>query len=100
MIPGYRAQHKTYRLPTKGGLKFSENLGVPECASLALQMGLKNALVDLPYGGSVGGLRITKSHFSSREIESLLRRFTVDLAKKNMIGASVDVPGPDYGTGE
>lgn len=56
--------------------------------------------MDLPYGGSIGGLRLDPLKYSSREIESLIRRFTVELAKKNMIGASIDVPGPDYGTGE
>lgn len=63
-------------------------------------MTLKNCLMDLPYGGSKGGIRLDASKYSQREIESLIRRFTIELAKKNMIGASIDVPGPDFATGE
>ena len=63
-------------------------------------MTLKNAVLDLPYGGGKGGLKMNPKKYSSREIESAMRRFTIELAKKNMIGASVDVPGPDLGTNE
>ncbi len=65
--------------------------------------------MELPYviystiylqGGSKGGIRLNKSDYSAREIETLVRSFTVELAKKNFIGAQIDVPGPDYDTGE
>lgn len=61
---------------------------------------MKNAVLDLPYGGAKGGLRLNPKKYSTREIESVMRRFTIELAKKNMIGAAIDVPGPDLGTGE
>lgn len=63
-------------------------------------MTLKNAVLDLPYGGGKGGLKMDHRKYSAREIESAMRRFTIELAKKNMIGAAIDVPGPDLGTGE
>jgi len=63
-------------------------------------MTVKNAILDLPYGGGKGGIRINPKKYSKREIESLMRRYTLELAKKNFIGAAIDVPGPDLGTGE
>jgi glutamate dehydrogenase (NAD(P)+) len=63
-------------------------------------MTLKNSIHDLPFGGAKGGLCMERNKYSPREIEAAMRRFTVELAKKNMIGAAIDVPGPDLGTGE
>lgn len=63
-------------------------------------MTLKCAVVGLPYGGAKGGIQFNPKKFSSREIETLTRKYTLELAKKGFIGASIDVPGPDLGTGE
>jgi glutamate dehydrogenase (NAD(P)+) len=60
-------------------------------------MTLKCAAVDLPYGGGKGGIRIDPKQYSERELETLTRKYTLALAKKNFIGAAVDVPGPDLG---
>lgn len=99
-IAAFRAQHKTHRLPTKGGTRLSEHINTEEVEALSLLMTFKNAVLELPYGGAKGGLKINPKNYSKREIETLMRRFTIELAKKNFIGAAIDVPGPDLGTGE
>lgn len=68
-----------------------------EIEALSFLMTLKNSILDLPFGGAKGGIAINPKKFSKREIETLLRRYTMELAKKNFIGASIDVPGPDLG---
>lgn len=81
-----------------------------EVEALSFLMTLKNSIVDLPYvgimkwlilfilqGGAKGGIGINHRLYSRREIESLVRRYTLELAKKNSIGAAIDVPGPDLG---
>ena len=85
---------------SRGGTRLSPHMSIMEVEALSLLMTLKNAVLDLPYGGAKGGLRMDHRKYSAREIESAMRRFTIELAKKNMIGAAIDVPGPDLGTGE
>ena len=98
-IPAYRAQHKHHRVPVKGGTRYSEHIDLQEVEALSCLMTLKCAVVELPYGGGKGGIKIDPTKYSPRELEDLTRRYTLELARKNFIGAAIDVPGPDMGTG-
>lgn len=96
MIRGYRVQYNDALGPTKGGLRFHQDVNLEEVSELAFLMTLKNSLAGLPYGGAKGGIDIDPRKLSEREHERMTRRFTREIA--HFIGEDVDIPAPDVNT--
>lgn len=96
VFEGYRVQHNTGRGPTKGGIRYHPDVDVEETTALAMWMTWKCAVVDIPYGGAKGSVKVDTKKLSVRELEKLTRRFATEI--NIVIGERSDIPAPDIGT--
>ena len=96
VFEGYRVQHSNIRGPFKGGIRFHQDCNLNEVKALATWMSLKCAVVNIPYGGAKGGVRVDPNNLSQRELRKLTRRYA--FAIEPLIGADTDIPAPDVNT--
>ena len=98
VFEGYRVQHNVSTGPSKGGIRFHQDVTIGEVAALAMWMSWKCSLVGLPYGGAKGGVIVDPKQLSESELEHLSRRYMQEMV--NFLGPHTDVPAPDVGTNE
>lgn len=96
VFEGFRVQHNASRGPTKGGIRYHPHVSLGETSALAMWMTWKCAVVNIPYGGAKGSVRVDTKKLSRRELEKLTRRYVTDI--NGMLGERSDIPAPDIGT--
>jgi glutamate dehydrogenase (NAD(P)+) len=96
VFEGYRVQHNASRGPTKGGIRYHPDVDVNETSALAMWMTWKCAVVNIPYGGAKGGVKVDTKQLSKRELEKMTRRYVTEI--NMLLGERRDIPAPDIGT--
>jgi len=100
IFEAWRAEHSHHRKPLKGGIRYSRMVDQHEIMALAALMTYKCAIGNVPFGGSKGGIKLRPRDYTPEQLQHITRRYTAELIAKNFIGPGINVPAPDYGTGE
>ena len=97
---GWRAVHSEHILPSKGGMRYSESVDQDDTEALASLMTYKCAIVNIPFGGSKGGLKINPKNYTLQQLRTITKAFTTKLINKGFVSPALNVPAPDVGTSE
>jgi len=100
VLEGYRVHHSFHQMPCKGGIRLSPDLNARTAEAMALLTTIQMGVSDIPFGGAFGGVRCDPKKYTPNEIEKIIRRYTLELSRRQFIGPGIDAPEPDIHVNE